>query len=146
MIFILNQELTTPLYKKWQKIKNKNCKLLCVIHGISHSSASHRFLFLQEFLRNCWTDARNCICLVTLQYRFFLQKTNLDIVQNSFRDCTIVYNLCIYMVSFILVSSSWHNSFFMFFLCKKMPTCTSCICTVSLQYKFFLQKANSNIL
>ena len=97
------------------------------------------------FLFKKLLDCISCICMVSLQYRFFLQKTNLNILQHSFRAvqlCTIL--AFIWFLSFWILLSC-HNSVFMFFICKKMPACISCICTVSLQYKFFLQKTNLNM-
>ena len=92
-------------------------------------------------------DWISCIGMVSLKYRFFLQK-QIWIIFNVLlgNSMWIVCNSCIYRISFRIVSSYWHSRIFMFLFCKKMPICISCICMVSLQYKFFLQKINLHIL
>ena len=84
-----------------------------------------------------------CICTISLHYRFFLQKINLNIIIWGLHNFGQSWHLYGFI---LLVSSYGNNRFFVFLFCNEMPACIARICTVSLQYRFFLQKTNLNIL
>ena len=110
-----------------------------------------RYLFLQEiYWSNCldryvslnfrlfmfffpkkMSVSISCICTISLHYKFFLQKVNLNI----FRYYLGIHNFgqSWHLYGFVLLVSSYgKNRFFVFLFCNKMPACISRICTVSL--------------